>query len=447
MIGTMSQTSNTSPATRPGTTKPGEKKTESGSSKPIFRKAALERLSSPEQLDYLMSITSPVAWIMLSALGMICFMIVLWGFLGKVPDKVTGKGILIRGGAVLDVEAGAEGFIQQILVKPGDFVKPGDRVATIIQADLDLKISQEQSKLRDLRRQDEQMTTQENKTNNFEFKGLEEQDAASQNSIDSLRVQEKAAEAQIATQKQLKDQGLATQASVNEKNQNLFAIQQQINENFNRLAQNKTKRADVSRSTQETRNQRSKEIDESSRKLEEYQKQREGTTQVLSPYHGRVLEKLVERGNLVTSKQRILTLETNESNMQAVIFIPAGNGKKVQAGMEIQISPSTVKSAEYGFIIGKVNNVSYFPSTPDGMQRVLRNDQLVKELSTSGSPIGVDADLVEDHQTASGYKWSSSKGPPNEIFSGTPCDANIIVAWKRPVEFVIPKIKETFGLQ
>src|SRR5580704_7443780 len=98
----MSQTSNTSQAGPHGITKNGAGTPE----RTIFRKAALERLSSPEQLDYLMSITSPAGWLAISAIGVILFLIVLWGFLGRIPDKVSGSGILIRGGAVYDVAAG-----------------------------------------------------------------------------------------------------------------------------------------------------------------------------------------------------------------------------------------------------------------------------------------------------------------------------------------------------
>jgi len=68
------------------------------------------------------------------------------------------------------------------------------------------------------------------------------------------------------------------------------------------------------------------------------------------------------------------------------------------------------------------------------MQRVLRNDQLVKELSQRGSPIEVTADLLPDSSTRSGFKWSSPQGPPIGIFSGTLCTANIVVDRKRPVE-------------
>ena len=133
--------------------------------------------------------------------------------------------------------------------------------------------------------------------------------------------------------------------------------------------------------------------------------------------------------------------------MQAVLFIPAGDGKKVSVGMQVQISPSTVKPEEFGFMLGQVKSVSLFPSTPEGMQRVLRNDQLVKELAQRGSPIEVVTDLLLDPTTRSGFKWSSPQGPPLGIFSGTLCTGSIVVDRKRPVEYVIPKIKETFGIQ
>jgi len=133
--------------------------------------------------------------------------------------------------------------------------------------------------------------------------------------------------------------------------------------------------------------------------------------------------------------------------MQAVIYVPGGEGKKVVDGQEIQVSPSTVKAEEYGFILGNVTSVSYFPSTPEGMKVVLRNEELVKELSSKGAPIEVTALLTKDSTTKSGYKWSSSQGPPTGIFSGTQAKGSIVVDRKPPIEFVIPKIKEILGIK
>ena len=105
--------------------------------KSLFTKAALERLSSPEQLDMLMRVTSPVGWLALSTVGVSLLIATLWGIFGTIPNTVDGKGILIRGGAVLDVEAGASGRISEIYVTVGDLVIPGQPIAAVGQRLLD----------------------------------------------------------------------------------------------------------------------------------------------------------------------------------------------------------------------------------------------------------------------------------------------------------------------
>ena len=66
--------------------------------KPIFRQAALERLSSPEQLDQLMQVTTPKGWLALIALTGLLVMVVIFGFVARIPITVTGQCILLDGG-------------------------------------------------------------------------------------------------------------------------------------------------------------------------------------------------------------------------------------------------------------------------------------------------------------------------------------------------------------
>ncbi len=62
--------------------------------KKIFREKAFEKLSSPEELDKLMEITTSKGWIALAALIIIILIIIYWGITGSIPVKVAGKGIL-----------------------------------------------------------------------------------------------------------------------------------------------------------------------------------------------------------------------------------------------------------------------------------------------------------------------------------------------------------------
>jgi HlyD family secretion protein len=172
--------------------------------------------------------------------------------------------------------------------------------------------------------------------------------------------------------------------------------------------------------------------------LEERQK-------VLSPYTGRVLELMLDPGNLVAPGSRILTLETLEAPVDAVVYIPAQEGKKVLPGMRARVSPTTIRVEEYGYIVGTVKSVADFPSTPEGLERTLRNSNLVTALTGRGAPIEVVVRLGLDAKTLSGYHWSSSEGPPVKVFTGTLCSASVEVAARRPAEYVLPFLKELVG--
>src|SRR5437879_2276279 len=108
--------------------------------KSLFTKAALERLSSPEQLDMLMRVTSPIGWLALDTVGVCLFIGLMWGIFGTIPNKVDGKGILIRGGAVMQVEAGTTGRVTNLEVQVGDIITKGQAIASISQSGLSLKI-------------------------------------------------------------------------------------------------------------------------------------------------------------------------------------------------------------------------------------------------------------------------------------------------------------------
>jgi len=69
----------------------------------IFRKVALERMSSPEQIDELLVVTTPKSWLALSALIILLILAVVWGFWGQLATRVSGDGVLIRSGEARNV--------------------------------------------------------------------------------------------------------------------------------------------------------------------------------------------------------------------------------------------------------------------------------------------------------------------------------------------------------
>lgn len=60
----------------------------------VFRKAAIDRLSSLEQLDQLVRVTPPQGWIALGLLSSVLAAAALWGWFGSIPVEIGGEGIL-----------------------------------------------------------------------------------------------------------------------------------------------------------------------------------------------------------------------------------------------------------------------------------------------------------------------------------------------------------------
>lgn len=87
----------------------------------IFRKEALERLSSPEQLDQLMQIVSPRSWLPLATVGGLMGAALIWACEGRIPVTTTGSAILAyangRDGELVGVARFPAGELAQI--EPG----------------------------------------------------------------------------------------------------------------------------------------------------------------------------------------------------------------------------------------------------------------------------------------------------------------------------------------
>lgn len=416
-----------------------------GPNKGLFTKAALEKLSTPEQLDILMEVTKPMGWISLLTTGFLLFMGILWGIFGSIPIRVDGKGILIIGGALIDIDAGSNGRINEILVKPGDIVKAGDTIATVGQSKMVGDLNNARAALADLKDKDVRDRSNAAETLKTTLSALEKEESSLKEQIKAAASQLTSLQRQLATSKESYAKGLATQSSV-------LAAETQVNQAVSagkslqtRMQTIPADRARAKQASETTAGATANAIADAERQIRTLETQLESSSKIISTHTGRVIEMVVGRGEEVLSSKRVVSLEPLDAKLTAVLYISSGEGKKAGQKMEVRISPSTVKAEEYGFMKGIVRSVSTYPATAAGMSLTLRNDSLVKELSGGSAPLEVVVDLYEAQNT-SGYQWSSPQGPPVGIFGGTMCNGSIIIDKKRPISYVIPLVKEKLGL-
>lgn len=469
--------------------------------KEIFRKTSLERLSSPEQLDQLMSVTTPKAWLALIGIAAILVTSVLWGVLGSIPSKTYGQGILIRSGGVHNITHVKAGKITDVSVAQGDFVKQGDIVARIenhalveeilelkkqlqemetVQAKLsNLSEAEFQSELYELyelsrRIEEAEATMRINEANyNKEKAAADSANLELQSFIHSLekaKINVTTARDQVGRMESLYKAGAVSKIDLESAQSQLAlrelelmsaeksvealpAKEKEIMEGI------KTQKSELDQSiinvkllNEELKDREKKlsstnalKIIDTKKHIDTLQKELEFSSNIVAQASGRILEARVNKGDIIEAGVPLFSfVEEGDTvnSLEVIVYIPGGEGKKVLPGMEAQISPTIVKKEEFGYMQGRVVSVSEYPATAQGMMLTLGNQELVAQLSGNNAPIEVRIELILDTSTFSGYKWSTPQGPPIKIDSGTLCSASITVSQQKPIRMVIPKIKK-----
>ena len=90
--------------------------------------------------------------------------------------------------------------------------------------------------------------------------------------------------------------------------------------------------------------------------------------------------------------------------------------------------------------------MSEYPTTQHAMMAVLHNEELAEQFLEDGAPIAVRIRLQSDNNTKSGFSWTSSAGPNQQITPGTTVAAQITVHKQVPVSLLIPAFKKLSGL-
>lgn len=412
----------------------------------LFRKVSLERLSSPEQLDQMVQVTDPRGWLALAGLGALLLATVGWGIWGSIPTEAEGTGILLRQGGVSDLVSAASGQVQEVLVRVGDVIEKGQPVARIQQDALLREIADDRSKLAALRSQYGDAARVASQQKGLRTRDLAQQRANLERSIESLEKDVTLLRERLDAQQGLLNDGLITRETFLSTQQSLNAKRDQLAQARLDLNGQDLKRIEADQQLDQQLEARQTAIRDLELEIKELEAKLGENVNVLSPYSGRVLEVLANRGDVVAPGTAILSVEVLSENLQAVLFVPASTGKKVQRGMAVRISPSTVKREEYGSLLGKVTWVAEFPSTARGMTRLLGNEALVAKLMEQGPPIQVNVELERDPSTPTGYRWSSSRGPSLKISSGTLASGDVVVQEDPPFRLVIPKVREATGL-
>lgn len=409
----------------------------------IFRKSALDRLSSPEQLDQIMRVTSPASWAALLSGVLLIAMALVWGFWGVISTKVKGEGILIEQGALFDVIAMGNGQLFELMTDVGNHVHAGQIVARINQPGIMHDLAEAKRTLIHLQTEEQFTEKMGSDILSSSLGHIEQQRRSLRNSIKLSKANILDLEEQLKVHaKLLRDKLVAKKSYLdikvkcNEERQKLYTYQQELaalpTSRFKASSDRKKKDTDIDL-----------RIIKAEEDLAAIKDQLLLASEVVSPKSGTVNEVFKAPGEHVEIGEPLFSLEldSHDDNIYVLAYFAPDQGSRIRAGMTMQVAVSAAKREEYGVMLAEVVSTSAFPATTRGMMRVLKNEKLVELLSHDAPPIKVRARLIKDASTFSGFKWTSGEGAEIKPKSGTMCKAEVVVKEQRPISLVIPFLK------
>lgn len=471
----------------------------------LFRKESLERLSSPEQLDQLMQVVGSKAWLPLASLAALIVVGLIWSIVGRIPMTVQGQGVLIRPRKVVQFQAPGSGQLVALNVEVGDVVRKGDVLGTIDQADLRKQLQQERAKLAELQMQNQDASSLQGQRSELDKKASQQQRQTLQQSLQATQavtpiLKEKGIEAiqrdrqnlqqrlqalqtlgptlkkSWEKRQQLLSEGAITEDVVLQSQQeylnNLASIadaesqfkqldlkeadsERQYLENLSSIDDIKTKlrELDSKEASQAQQNlgtstDRQNQIQDVKRNIARLELQLQTNSKIISNYSGRILEIAATQGQVLNPGVSLgsINAENASDKLVSVTYFKVPDGKQIKPGMQVQVTPSSVKREQFGGILSTVTTVSPFPATPQGATALVGNEEIVKNMMSDSRQVEVFAELQEARSTYSGYKWSSSNGPQLNISPGTTTDVRVKVGEQAPITYVIPILKSITGV-
>ena len=385
-----------------------------------------------------MQVTSPKGWLALYTVAGLLACVLIWSIVGSVPTRVDGEGMLIRGGMLREIRASGTGEVKALSLRINDMVKAGQEVGELVRPDFREAVRSVAGKYTQATREASAGEAEDRTT----MAGLNSDIQAKTGEIRTYTEQLQKAQEDLRIKKGAFDKGLITRSRVTSAERDVVSIQGQI------ASLNEQIRGHHAQMRTIEQRIRGRHGSAASIRLDLDGLKNSGqfASALRSPVDGRVVEIKKRPGDSVTPGEVVAVVEPESAELEPVVYVNSTTGKDIRAGMDAQVSPSTVKREEYGFMVAKITSVGEYPATPEAVRAAVANNALADEFIGSSAKIEIRARLAPDAATPSGYRWSSSTGPAFRVQSGTRVRVSVVIDRRAPITLVLPTLRRAVGL-
>jgi HlyD family secretion protein len=413
----------------------------------LFRRTALEALEAPEFSGQMLRVTSPRDWAVFAGVLLLMGSAGAWGWFGSITRTAEGRALLVRSGGVVSVDAPGPGQVVEFNVKAGDPIRIHQIIARLSNPVLTEQVRLAEEALAEARREAARTVKLRTDTARLKAAAIDRERSNLEREIATLQDQERFAAERVAQQEQLFVEKLTTKQSLVDAQEKTTGIHNDIARHYAQIEQLQADQFAIEAAPQDTGAEVTERVSDLARHLAGLRQELRQTTTITSPCEGEALEVKTYLGAVTAAGSPLITIQPKERTLEALAYVPSSQAKMVRIGMEAQLSPSTVRREEHGYLRATVTAVSDFPLSPTALLRRFENESIATAMAADGPVTEIRLALYPDKIQASGYRWSSAKGPPVTLSSGTLCDVMIVTQRQRPLSLIIPSWKERLGIQ
>lgn len=413
----------------------------------LFRPAAADALIETTAFDDSLQIMRPRLWMAGAVLGALVAGALVWSFFFTIPVSVSGQGILLAPGGVTDVFSEANGRLQSIAAQAGDTVKAGDPIARLEQPEVRLKLTIAEGELRDAQRQRTQIVDLQARDALARASFESARQVSLNNRIASLQKRLVVMRERADVMTPLLERGFISRDHALSASQDVLDVTSQLAD-----AEDERNRMQAETEVRRSTDQRNlldaeQKVGNAQRSVEALREQLHRMDVVLAPFSGRVIATKANVGQIVQPGTPILTLErqgqADPTVPVVVVYVTAADGKKIRVGMDAEVTPSTTRREEEGYMRGKVTRVADVPASSASMSRVLQNDRLVETfMSGLRTPFEIEVALETLPEDPTQPRWSSDRPKKVRVESGTLADIRFTVRSMPLIAVAVPALQE-----
>ncbi|MCT0214280.1 NHLP bacteriocin system secretion protein [Synechococcus sp. CS-1324] len=384
------------------------------------------------------------------SLGAMAGALVLWACFWAVPTEVVGKGVLLLpdNAGLLDARAG--GQVRRLHVAVGDRVRRGQVLIAFHLPVLERQLEQQRANLRELERQDLQLSGRDR------LRLLSEKEA-----VDTALAKLAADRGRFGrlkgtySEKLSNLDWLAQRDVVAPLSTEVVAVEQGLTSTGVSLDQVRIEEKRLLTSFQQVRLsietealQRRFRIDDLRRQLRVTEAQLGFDGRLHADRDGVVLDLQVIPGQTVAVGQRLGTIgrDPGAAALRAIAYFAPADARRLRDGLPVEVVPDWNQRGRFGGIVGKVKRVNVLPATEADISTTIGNPQLAKALVEAGPVMRAEIGLERDPGSVDGYRWTLSQG--SRVFpvrEGLTTVTHAYVEWRTPLSYVLPGLRNLTG--